>query len=52
MYNVFPPSDNCTYAHGTSELRTSQGGSIADIESNDKKVLFKTTLCAKFVTYG
>merc|ERR1712172_184597 len=45
--------DTCTYAHGTSELRTSDGNSVADLEnSSDKKVLFKTTLCAKFVTYG
>jgi len=45
--------ENCTYAHGTSELRTPDGNSVADLESsNDKKVLFKTTLCAKFVTYG
>ena len=46
--------DSCSYAHGTSELRTSAGGSIADLESSssDKKILYKTTLCAKFVTYG
>ena len=45
--------DTCTYAHGTSELRTADGNSVADLEnSSDKKVLFKTTLCAKFVTYG
>jgi len=45
--------ENCTYAHGTSELRTPDGNSVADLESSgDKKVLFKTTLCAKFVTYG
>jgi hypothetical protein len=44
---------NCTYAHGTSELRTASGNSVADLESSsNKKSLFKTTLCAKFVTYG
>jgi len=45
--------ESCTYAHGTSELRTPEGNSVADLESSkDKKLLFKTTLCAKFVTYG
>merc|ERR1712223_1599981 len=45
--------ESCTYAHGTSELRTPDGNSVADLESSkDKKLLFKTTLCAKFVTYG
>ena len=30
------------------------GGSVADLEAStsEKKSLFKTTLCAKFVTYG
>ena len=46
--------DKCSYAHGTSELRTPMGGSVADLEAStsEKKSLFKTTLCAKFVTYG
>lgn len=47
--------ESCSYAHGTSELRTPKGNSIADLESanaENKKVLYKTTLCAKFVTYG
>ena len=44
--------DSCSYAHGTSELRSMTGGSIAEIESGGKKSLFKTTLCAKFVTFG
>ena len=45
-------AENCQYAHGTSELRSISGGSIAEIESatGSKKSLFKTTLCAKFVT--
>ena len=47
-------AENCQYAHGTSELRSISGGSIAEIESatGSKKSLFKTTLCAKFVTFG
>ena len=46
--------DKCNYAHGTSELRIPMGGSVADLEAStsEKKSLFKTTLCAKFVTYG
>ena len=30
------------------------GGTVADLEASatEKKVLYKTTLCAKFVTYG
>ena len=45
--------DKCSFAHGTSELRTNSG-SVAELESKTKdwKVLYKTTLCAKFVTYG
>lgn len=49
--------DRCNYAHGTSELRTSTGDCAAEIgqsvsaSKGDKKA-YKTTLCAKFVTYG
>ncbi len=48
-------ADNCQYAHGTSELRTHFGTSVADVEDMAQKktdMLYKTTLCVKFVSYG
>ena len=55
-------ADKCSYAHGTSELRTSSGLPVSELESgagSSSQSLsgssvnrFKTTLCAKFVTNG
>ena len=39
--------DKCSYAHGTSELRSSSGLGVAEVGSKAK-----TKLCEKFIQFG
>ena len=42
--------DNCTFAHGTSELRASAGPGGKDVTAAASK--YKTNLCKQFITAG